>query len=140
MQPLVAANARARTDLGSTKDPDQVVTALEAYRAAIDSVLVKARRLDAPPAVQPLEAAQVRRLEDLSSSLERLAVAVRERRAADVPKLQHAVSVASVSSDSQTVQRAQQAAVRAYNARARSIQVLAARVQTERNRLQTTLR
>ena len=37
LQPLVAANARARTDLGSTKDPDQVVTALEAYRAAIDS-------------------------------------------------------------------------------------------------------
>ena len=81
----------------------------------------------------------MRRLEDLSSSLERLAVAVRERRAADVPKLQHAVRMPSVSSDSQTVQRAQQAAVRA-NARARSIQVLAARVQTERSRLQTTLR
>ena len=77
---------RGRALIRLSKDPDEVVTALEAY--GTDSCLSRhagsTRRCTAS-----LEAAQVQHLEDLSSSLEHPAVAVSERRAADVPKLQH---------------------------------------------------
>jgi hypothetical protein len=84
--------------------------------------------------------AQVARLVALDRSLGQLIKALQARDLNAVARAEHAISAASVSSDSLAAQEAQRGAVVAYNSRAASASSLARRIQLEVNRLQVTLR
>jgi hypothetical protein len=139
LQPLVAANASARTQLLGTKKPAKVVAALEAYRVAIEDVAQALHKLQPPAVERPLFEAQLARLDALGATIGQLQGAVRAHDPTATAKFQHAVSVASVLSDSTARQKAQRNAVIAYDNRVASVQALARQVQREHDRLQSTL-
>jgi hypothetical protein len=139
LQPLVRANATARKTLQATKRPATVVTALDGYRLAIATAAERLRSLRPPAVERPLFDAQLARLDALNATIGGLEHAVSTHDVTATAKSQHAVSVASVTADSTARQRAQRAAVIAYDARVASVQVLARQVQREHDRLQSTL-
>jgi hypothetical protein len=139
LAPLPAANLAAGTRLRATKKPAEMASALAAYRTAVERAGAALAKLRPPAVERPLYHAQVTRLAALDAALGRLIEGVRARDVLAVAKAQHAVSVASVSSDSAAAQRASRTAVLHYNALVRGIAKLAAAVATERNRLQRTL-
>lgn len=139
LAPLAAANRTAQSQLKATHRAAAVEAAVGRYRTAVRAALAGLRTLSPPPIEQSLYSAQVARLTALDAALGRLQSAIAAHDAADVARAEHAVSVASVSSDSLAVQRATRAEVRQYDALVRGVAQLAARVAQERNRLQTTL-
>jgi hypothetical protein len=139
LRPLAAANASARSALTSTTKPATVAAAVRVYREAVASAASKVRALHPPPVERPLYDAQLQRLVGLEQSLAQLERAVQARDRTAVARAEHALSVASVSSDTRARQVAQRAAVLTYNARVRQVETLAQRVQRERDRLQRAL-
>jgi hypothetical protein len=139
MQPLIEANTTASTKLHATKKAADVAAAVLDYKAAIDGAIPSVRRLQPPAMERPLYNAQLTRLEALSATLGQLAAAIRARDLTALAKARHAVSVASVSSDSRPNQIAERTAVLEYNARAASVKALSLAVQREHDRLQVGL-
>jgi hypothetical protein len=140
VRPIAKANLAAKASIASTKDPASVAAAIQQYRAAVRASLVAARKLHPPAVERPLYDAQVARLVALDRSLGQLIKALQARDLNAVARAEHAISVASVSSDSLVAQQAQRAAVMAHNSRAASASSLARRIQLEVNRLQVALR
>lgn len=140
LRPIAEANVAAKASITATKDPKAVAGAVQHYRTAVRTSLVAVRKLQPPAVERPLYDAQVARLVALESSLGQLINALQARDLNAVTRAEHAVSVASVSSDSLVAQQAQRAAVVAYNRRAASVSSLARRIQLELNRLQVALR
>ena len=140
MRPLAQANTTAHAALKGKQKPAQAADQIRAYRVAVAAAVKQVRTLRPPSVERPLYSAQLKRLTLLDTTLAGLERAVRARDVIAAARLEHAVSVASVSSDSRANQLAEQAAANAYNARVASVQALARRVQQERNRLQVTLR
>jgi hypothetical protein len=139
LQPLVAANAAARQALRSSKNRTVVAQSVHAFRLSIDGVAAHLHSLHPPAVERPLFDAQVARLAALSTSLTRLEGAIRANDPTAIARFQHAVSVASVSSDARAHQLAEREAVLTYNARVASVKTLAQQVLQERDRLQVTL-
>ena len=140
LKPLVAANATARKALQGNKKAALVAAGIHVYRASIDAVVIRLRRLRPPAVERPLYDAQLNRLVELDSTLVRLEQAVRARDLTALARAQHAVSVASVSSDSRANQVAERTAVLAYNAQVAAVQTLSRLVLQEHDRLQVTVR
>jgi hypothetical protein len=139
LRPLAAANASARSALASTTKPAAVAAAVRAYHDAVGTAASMVRALHPPPVERPLYDAQLHRLIGLQRSLAQLERAVQARDRTAAARAEHALSVASVSSDSRARQLAQRDAVLTYNARVGRVETLARRVQRERDHLQRTL-
>ncbi|MGZ4388222.1 MAG: hypothetical protein ACXVZL_02450 [Gaiellaceae bacterium] len=113
--------------------------ALERYSATLAGVLVQLRLLKPPPVSAPVYRTQLTTIVNVRASADALALAVRQTRSNDVRRLLHDFDLASVGNQSVAAQTAQIQAVRAYNARVRSVATLTAQIAKERTRLQKSL-
>jgi hypothetical protein len=113
--------------------------ALDRYRAQLEPVLAKLRRLHPPPSSRPVWAQQVGTLEGVQAAVTALAGALAAKRYAAIPRLLHRLNVAAVANQSLTAQHAQIAAVKAYNARIGALNALGSRISDEEARLQRAL-
>lgn len=138
--PLAQANQAAQARLHGSHRATEVTSAVLAYRAAVRRARAAAGKLEPPAVERPLYTAQVARLDALDAALTRLLKAVAARDDQGIARAEHAISVASVSPDSTANQRAQRAAVQAFDAQVRSISALVRRIARERDRLQATSR
>ena len=137
---LGAPNAELTRVLG-TKQASLATraAALDRYGAALEPVIARLRRLDPPPASKPVWAQQIATLEHVRRAAARLADGLRRKRYAAIPALLHALNEAAVGNQSVAAQKAQIAAVVAYDNRIRALNVLGSRVSDEEARLQRTL-
>jgi hypothetical protein len=113
--------------------------ALTRYEAALGNVVQKLVRLRPPPVSRPQFETQVGTLRRMSSSAGRLAQALAAGNS-NVAPLLRAFDTAAQGNQSIASQRAQIAAIRAYDARAKRLDKLAVAVEVERARLANTLR
>jgi len=113
--------------------------ALDRYEAELTPVIAKLRSLRPPPASRPVWAAQIATLERVRAAVGPLAKALRAKRYAEIPKLLHTLNAAAVGNQSLAAQRAQIAAVKAYNARIQAVNDLGSRIADEEAHLQKTL-
>jgi hypothetical protein len=137
--PLAAANAQSQADLKGQTDPAAVAAVVERYRTAVEGSLTALRRLEPPTVERPSYDAQVHRLVALDAALGKLRAAVLAKDPQAAARAEHAIAVASVSTDSTANQAAQRDAVRAYDAAVRRVRTLESRIAVERNRLQVSL-
>jgi hypothetical protein len=133
--PLTAASTDLRDALAA-KTPDAAkVVALRAYATRLGAVAERLRQLHAPPATKPTLDAQTSTLEHVRSAALALAQALADKQSAKVPALLRRLDVASVGNRTLVAQRAEIAAIKAYDARIRSLAGLAAAIGKERLRL-----
>lgn len=144
LHPLVGADAALKRELGRSAkgvaaakalDSDKA-KALESYAAVIDSVVAGLRKLQPPAVWRPAYTSQLSALEELRTTGTALAHAITGGRPAVVPSLLRRFDAASLAGQSLASQRAQIAAVLAYDSRVRSVETIARRIEAERNRLQ----
>lgn len=136
LAPVGPAGRALKAELNSKQPVAGKAAALEAYGATLGDVLVRLRTVEPPPSSRPVYASQVMTLQRVRKAVTDLALALREKRTKDVAPLLHAFDVAAVANQSVAAQKAQIAAVRAYNARIRKLDTLTIRIARERNRLQ----
>lgn len=113
--------------------------AVEAYDREITGVLQRLRALRPPQVFAAEYQAQMTSLTDVLAAGSRLADGLRKGNRNQVPTLGRRFTLASREALTLAVQRAQIAAIRAYNARAKNVSRATSRVQTELLRLQNTL-
>jgi hypothetical protein len=113
--------------------------AVDAYDDAVTGVLDRVLRLRPPPALRPAYRAQVAALREVTTSGAALAAQLRSAKRAQINALSRRFSLASRSAGTIAVQRAQIAAIRAYNKRARQVGTAAGAVQAEIARLERDL-
>jgi hypothetical protein len=113
--------------------------ALTTYQAALGAVLRKLGRLRPPAVSRPQYTTQVQTLQQMSSAAGNLARALAGG-SSNVAPLLAQFDKAAAGNQSVAAQRAQIAAIRAYDARAAGIDQLARAVEVERARLADTLR
>jgi hypothetical protein len=113
--------------------------ALETYLNAIGKVQAQLRRLRPPPAMAPAYRTQLLTLGRVVASGNALVAALDAKKYAQVAALDRRFELAATASTSLTAQRAQIAAVKAYDGRVRATGKLALKVDGERARLQKTL-
>ena len=146
LHPLVRADATLKGELGkSTSGKAASVAldaakarALEAYAATSDGVIARLRRLDPPPVWKPAYTSQLSELEQLSRSASQLGAAIAAGRAAAVPPLLRRFDAAAAVDRSVANQKAQIAAVDAYDREIRSLDTIARRIEVERVHLQNS--
>jgi len=131
--------ARAAYKSALARAAAQQAAALDAYARSASDVAARLRALDPPPAMAPALETEVATLGRIDRSAVALAAALRQGKQADVTRLNRAFAEASRSGNSLSAQRAEIAAVKAYDARVRAIGALALRVDRERARLQRAL-
>jgi hypothetical protein len=136
LTPVAPAGRRLKAELGGKGSADEKAAALERYGAAVSSVLRRLTPLDPPPSSRPVWAAQVRTLRQVREAVTALAAALRAKKTADIGPLLHRFDVAAVGNQSVAAQKAQIAAVKAYNGRVRALDTLATEIARERLRLQ----
>lgn len=144
LQPLAAADNALKKQLGETTKGTAATKALDAkkeleleqYAATIDAVIAELQKLQPPAVWRPGYTAQMSSLEQLRSTALALAQAIRTDAAAAIPTLLQRFDAAAVSDQSVAVQKQQIAAVKAYDARIKTIVSLARKVQLERARLE----
>jgi hypothetical protein len=95
--------------------------AVAAYDEAVAAVAAQLRRVKPPPVLAPAYRSQLASLSGTWAAGERLAEELRKPTRSRVPQLSRAFALASRSSQTLTAQRAEIAAVEAYNARVRAI-------------------
>lgn len=133
--PLTPASTDLRTALAAkTPDPAKVV-ALRAYATRLRAVVERLKQLSAPPATKPTLEAQTTTLEHVRSAAVALADALEAKQSTKVPALLHRLDAASVGNRTLVAQRAEIAAIKAYDARIRSLTALATAIGKERLRL-----
>lgn len=140
LRPLASAYETADRRLRATKDAPKLAVAIAEYRRAVDVALHALRPLHPPIVEKPSYESQVARLIALERALASLHSAIVRGDAVKIARAEHAVSVASVSSDSLANQRARRAAIVAYDAKIARVNALARRISNERARLQLSLR
>jgi hypothetical protein len=113
--------------------------ALETYMSAIARAEARLRSLHPPPAMTPAYRTQLLTLSRVGASGGALIAALNEKKFAQVAALDRRFELAATTSTSLTAQRAQIAAVKAYDARVRASDKLALAVSAERARLQKAL-
>lgn len=137
---LAAPNEQLKQVLGTKKATlDERAAALDRYRAELTPVIAKLRRLDPPPASRPVWQQQIGTLIGVRTAVDALADALRAKRYAAIPRLLHRLNVASVTNQTVAAQKAQIAAVKAYNDRISAVSALGRKIVNETARLQRTL-
>jgi hypothetical protein len=134
---ISAAQAQYKSDslVAATAQAD----AIDAYDRKVASIVRRLRNLQPPAALAPTYRAQLHGLQDAATAGSRLANELRKPGRADVAALGRRFTLASREAQTLTAQRAEIAAVRAYNRRARAISSSSATVERELARLQATL-
>jgi hypothetical protein len=135
-QVLAAQRAYQRDALAAASGQ---ADAVEMYDGALEQVVRKLRALDPPTAFVVGLKAQVHALSHTVTAGDRLAAELRNPQRKDIAVLSRRFTVASREAQSVATQRAQIAAIRAYNKRAREVSSAAGAVQDELLRLQRTL-
>lgn len=113
--------------------------AIDAYDASLRGVVARLRRLTPPPAFRPEYRAQLEAFKVSASSGDNLASVLRSSHRSNVAGVGRKFTSASRIAQSVTAQKAEIAAIKAYNRRAREISTAAGNVQTEASRLNGTL-
>lgn len=113
--------------------------AVVAYDDALSTIVRRLRKLSPPPVFAPAYHAQLVALEDTVTAGARLAAELRNPKRTHVTELSRAFTVATRRAQSTSSQRAEIAAVVAYNRRVRAVGQTAAAVRNELSRLQRTL-
>jgi hypothetical protein len=113
--------------------------AIEAYDRAVAHVLTRLIHLRPPPALAPEYRAQLAALRNTTEAGAALARRLRATDRTDVATLSRRFALASRAAGTLAVQRAQIAAIRAYDKRVRQVGAAAAAVQAELARLQREL-
>ena len=113
--------------------------ALDAYGAALRPIIARLRTLRPPPASGPVWSQQIATLGRVRVAAAALAEALREKHSAAVPELLQRLGEAAAGNQALAAQRAQIAAVVAYNDRVRSLNTLGSRIADEEARLQRSL-
>jgi hypothetical protein len=132
--------ARASYTRALARAAKQQAAALDAYARTASDVARSLRTLDPSPAMAPALGTEIATLARIRSSATALAAALGSGKQADVARLNRAFAEASRSGNSLSAQRAEIAAVKAYDARVRGVGRLALRVERERARLQQSLK
>jgi hypothetical protein len=140
LQPLAPAGSALKVALAGKGSAAAKADALDAYGAVGASVIVRLQRLRPPPSSQPVFRSQIRTLRRVGAAVGGLADALRAARGADVRRFLTEFNRAAVSNQSTAAQSAQIAAVKAYNARVRSLTGLLGEIARERGRLEQQLR
>jgi hypothetical protein len=139
LTPLAPASKKLRGSFTSaTKARDQA-DALDAYSAALATVLVRLRPLEAPPAFAPALAGQRSTLTRVRTSALALSAGLRANKRAALPTLIERFTNAGLASQSLSAQRARIAAIEGYNSRVKQLDALARKVDRERLRLEKDL-
>jgi hypothetical protein len=164
LRPLGPANARLKADLTAVAVPKPKsvppsklkaaraaytraveaaaagqADALDAYLATIVKVQARLRGLNPPPALAPSYRTQVTTLAQVRATGTTLVAALRAKDFKRVAALNRNFQAAATTSTSLTAQRAQIAAIKAYNARVLAIGAFARQVDTERTNVQKRL-
>ena len=105
----------------------------------IAKVQARLRGLRPPPSMAPAYRTQLTTLTRVRATGAALVAALRKKQFARVAVLDRSFQTAATTSTSLASQRAQIAAVKAYNARVQAVSKLALRVDAERGRLQKSL-
>lgn len=113
--------------------------AIDAYDRRIETVVRQLKALEPPRVFEPSYHAQIAAFTAVRTSGSKLAAELRRPVRTDVSALTRRFALASRIAQSTAAQKAQIAAIRAYNARAKAIGTAAARVQQELVRLQRDL-
>jgi hypothetical protein len=135
----IAAARRAFT-AASDRAAAAEADAVDSYDAVVASTLARLHDLSAPPALAPVLRSEVAGLEATHRAGQRLARELRMKNRSTVAALGRAFTVATRRSQSVASQRAEIAAVKAYNARVHHLSAGAAAVQREVARLQQSVR
>lgn len=133
------AAARAAFKAAAARSAAVQADAVDAYDAAVRGVTRTLRGLAPPPVLAPAYRAQLAAFAAVRAAGSRLAGALRSSDRSQVPALGRRFTGAARIAQTLAAQRAEVAAVRAYNNRARGVGVAQARVQREVNRLQGVL-
>jgi hypothetical protein len=133
------ARARSAFAVEATKAAAAQADAVDAYDITLAGVVRRLRGLRPPGVMAPAFRTEVRMLEATRAAGAALARELRRSNRSRVPALSRALTVAARLSGTLAAQRAEIAAVKAYDARVRALGVDATRVQSEVTRLQRTL-
>jgi hypothetical protein len=134
---ILAAQARYKAD--SSAAAGAQADAIDTYDRAIAAVVDRLRNLQPPASLTPTYRAQLHGLQDAATAGSRLAEQLRTPNRANVPALGRRFTLASREASTVAAQRAEIAAIRAYNKGARAIATSSTAVQQELARLQSTL-
>lgn len=149
LRPLTPAIARLESVLaiGQARGPAAVAavftrkaTALRQFKATIDGLILQLRRLDPPRVSEPTYRAQLRSLRGMSASAGALAGVLGAGSGSGVPLLLQEFDRAATSSQSARVQRAQIAAIRAYDSQSAQLNQLARQAELTRLQLADSVR
>jgi hypothetical protein len=135
LRPLGPASVALRTALAAKTPLKAKASALDAYAVQVRSVELDLDRIVAPPVTRPTLTAQIATLRRVRTSVGALSDALAKNRAKDVPELLRRFDAAAVSNQSVAVQKAEIAAVAAYDARLRALGKLAAKIAREEARI-----
>ena len=140
LAPLAPASVAVKRVLAlKTASIADKAAALDRYGAALAPVIATLRTLHPPPASRPIWAQQIATLASVRTAETALAAAMRANRSAVIPNLLQRLSEAAAGNQTVSAQRAQIAAVVAYNGRVKSLNSLGSRISDEEARLQRTL-
>ena len=134
--PAQIKQAQAAFAAAATKAALDQADAVSAYDAALARETRRLHALSPPPVLKPAYSYQLTSLGRTAAAGARLVAALRAATRTNVPQLSRAFAVASRLSQSTAEQRAEVAAVKAYNARLRAVGTTAAAIHTELVRLQ----
>lgn len=113
--------------------------ALRTFHGSVEGVLARLRRLDPPKVSLPQYRAQIASLTGMARSATRLADVIAGGQTSAAAPLLASFDRAAASAQSRSVQRAQAAAVRGYDAEVARVNTLSADAERERLRLAQTL-
>jgi hypothetical protein len=132
LRPLPAEGRILKSALSAKQPASTKAAALELYGRRLGLVLSRLRALHPPPASAPAVTNQIRTLVAVRASVVALARALRENRAKQVALQLRRFDIAATSNQSLAAQRAQIAAVKAYNSRVAAVDRIGRRIAAER--------
>lgn len=140
LEPVRPASKRLRTTLSAAKTPTAQAGELDRYGSGLAVVVTRLEALDPPPALAPSRATQLQTLRRVEMTAATLAKALRANDQAALPALIAAFANAGRIGESVSAQKAQIAAIKAYNTRVAQIRDLADRVTNERIKVEESVR
>jgi hypothetical protein len=135
LRPLAGAGVPLRSALKSKARPAAKAAALDSYADTITVVRSRLGALRPPPVSAVVVRTQSATLRNVAASARALARALREHRNKDVAVLLRRFNAAAIGNRTVPAQRAQIAAIRAYDDRIRALTRLAVRLRREEGKL-----
>jgi hypothetical protein len=140
LQPLGPAGPQLKTALAGKAPVATKAAALDSYRTTVETVLRRLSPLRPPPASVPVYRAQVSTLEQVRTAVTGLASALRLQQRAQIAHFLRQFDLAAVANQGTAAQKAQIAAVRAYNGRVKGLTRVTVALARERASIEKRLR